>query len=96
MMYGHHDMEKFGGVNPYYVWESFSLEDIDSAPNGFDLHHAASLRKITNTPLAQKCLRLSELPKDEDERKKAIAPFLAGFEGPTIKRPSLPCSNCIQ
>ena len=81
MMYGHHDMEKFGGVNPYYVWESFSLEDIDSAPNGFDLHHAASLQKITNTHFAQKCLRLSEVPKDEDERKKALAPFWQALKG---------------
>ena len=81
MMYGHNDMEKFGGVNPYYVWESFSLEDIDSAPNGFDLHHAASLQKITNTHFAQKCLRLSEVPKDEDERKKALAPFWQALKG---------------
>ena len=81
MMYGYNDMENFGGVNPYYVCEKFSLEDIDSAPNGFDLHHAASLHHSTNTPFAQKCLGLSEWPKDGAEKEKAIAPFWQALKG---------------
>lgn len=81
MMYRHNDMEKFGGVNPYYVYEKFSLEDIDSAPNGFDLHHAAFLHQIVNTPFARACLRLSEWPKDEGEKEKAIAPFWQALKG---------------
>mgnify|MGYP001201200671 CR=1 FL=1 len=79
MMYGYNDMENFGGVNPYYVCEKFSLEDIDSAPNGFDLYHAVSENSYTR--FAQGCLGLSEWPKDGAEKEKAIAPFWQALKG---------------
>ena len=78
LMYKYNDMEQFGGVNPYHVYQCFYIQKIDTG-SGFDFYHANF--KNATTRIAQECLRLSAWPNDEDEKEKAIAPFWQALEG---------------
>ena len=85
LMYKYNDMEQFGGVNPYHVYQKFEGVKQYSYMPGFDFYHFEE--KHSTTRIALECVGLSEWPsgknKKETEELKdaAIRPFWQALTG---------------